>query len=53
MPYSIDFLSIKSESQKIKVSSDPPFVGYDITTESDKGIFRIEDLIEQEPITIF
>ena len=53
MPFSIDPLSIKCESQKIKVSLDPPFMGYDDTTESDKGIFKIEDLVKQEPITIF
>ena len=53
MLFSIDILSIKSESQKIRLSSDPPNVGYSENSETDKSIFRVEDLVEQEPITIF
>ena len=53
MLFSIDFLSIKSESQKIKLSSDPPNVGYSEIVEANKDIFKIDNLVEQEPITIF
>lgn len=53
MPFSIDFLSIKSESQKVRLSSEPPYMGYSEMVEPDKGIFEIEGLVEQEPITIF
>lgn len=53
MPFSIDLLSIKSESQKIKVGLNPPDMNYTEISERDKGIFRIDGLVEQEPITVF
>ena len=53
MPFSIDFLSIKSESQKISLNPEPPNMGYSELDELDRGIYKTEGLVEQEPITIF
>lgn len=50
MLFSIDMLSIKSEAQKVKLNTI-----YSIDTEQNEkslNIFMIEDLVEQEPITI-
>jgi len=43
----IELLSIKSESQKVKLNSTY------LTDEDSVNIFMIEGLVEQEPITIF
>lgn len=53
MPHSIDHLSIKKESQKVTLSPEPIDMGYSEFSDHDKGIFRINGLIKQEPITVF
>lgn len=57
MPYSIDELSIRSEAQKIKLSNDSENLvcdQVDCTPFAESTtLFIIDDLVQQEPITIF
>lgn len=53
MPFSIDELSIKSESQKVKLNSDSNNVEFQETNKDNEKIFMLKDLVEQDPITIF
>ena len=51
MPFSIDSLSIKSESQKIKLDSND--IEFHENDTNNKKIFMFKDLVEQNPITVF
>lgn len=51
MPFSIDYLSIKAEAQKVALGSDD--MEHNESHEHNNGIFKIQGLVEQEPITIF
>ena len=51
MPFSIDSLSIRGESQKIKLDSND--IEFHENDTNNEKIFMIKDLVEQDPITVF